>query len=82
MEQKMTEEESGMAERAIRRALVKDITRWERLLREANEVCRSAYEIVSRRGAETNWDGFERVLCAALRNQKAALNPKPEPSND
>jgi hypothetical protein len=80
--QKMTEEESGMVERAIRRALVKDAQRWERLVREANEICRSAHELVSRRGADTNWESFERQLDVVLKNQQAALNPKPEPSND
>lgn len=77
----MSRDEIMSAEAAIRRALVNDIRRWEKLVREANQVCRSAYQIAQRYGADTNWDAFERQLYVALQNQHAALHPKPEPED-
>lgn len=78
-QQPMTPEERAGAEATLRRALVRDIKRWEGLVREANEICRSAHEIASRQGADTNWKAFTERLSVVLKNQHAALHPKPEP---
>ena len=46
----------------------------EEALREANEVCRSAYQIAVRDGRETNWDAWIARLEKSLRLQHAALS--------
>ncbi len=45
-------------------------------LLDANEVCRSAYSIAQRAGAETNWRPFTRRLNKALKRQHALLHHK------
>ena len=42
---------------------------FEGALREANEVCRSMYAIVKRKGEKTNWDSFQKILGEALEKQ-------------
>ena len=63
-------------ERILRRALVNEIRRLDKLIREANEVCRSAHSIASRKGAETNWEAFIVQLSARLADQHAFMYPK------
>jgi hypothetical protein len=46
-------------------------------LAEANEVCRSAYQIAARGGAETNWAAFTTRLEGALERQHGLMYPKP-----
>ena len=43
---------------------------------EANEVCRSAYQIAARGGAETNWPAFKARLDEALKRQHELMYPK------
>jgi hypothetical protein len=75
-----TMEESAKAhegERVLRQALINEVRRQRTLLHEANEVCRSAYEIACREGCfATNWGPFIVRLRAALANQHDALYPK------
>lgn len=42
-------------------------------LEDANQMCRSAYQIAVREGRETHWDGFLKQLEASLKKQLAAL---------
>lgn len=79
MEERMTDDERFLAEKAVRRTLINDIQRWEGLVKQANSICRSAHEIAKRRGAETNWEAFQALVAEALKHQHAALYPKPEP---
>ena len=46
-------------------------------LRDANELLRSAYEIASRDGVNTNWDGFKKQLEKILIRQAELLNRSP-----
>lgn len=48
------------------------------VIKEANEVCRSAYQIASRGGAETNWPPFADRLGAALERQHKILQEMPK----
>ena len=43
------------------------------LLQEANDLLRSAYEIASRDGKETNWKAFRARLKDALKRQNEIL---------
>ena len=43
-------------------------------LAEANQMCRSAAQIVKRKGAETNWDAFEKMLGASLKRQHIVMH--------
>lgn len=49
---------------------------------EANEVCRSAYQIAARGGAETNWPAFKARLEGALQRQHELMYPKVLPGGD
>ena len=42
-------------------------------LKEANELCRSAYQISDRSGEATNWDAFWKQLLTSLPKQQEAL---------
>lgn len=42
-------------------------------LEDANQMCRSAYQIAAREGRETHWGGFLNQLEASLKKQLAAL---------
>ena len=44
-------------------------------LEEANEVCRFAYQVASRGGAETNWPAFTKRLEEALDRQHKIMHP-------
>jgi hypothetical protein len=44
------------------------------LLREANDVCRSAKAIADRHGTATNWDAFSNRVSKALSNQHKYLS--------
>ncbi len=44
-------------------------------LLEANDICRSAYQIAERGGADTNWSAFQMQVEAALKVQHAILHP-------
>lgn len=65
-------------EKVLRRALVSEIKRLTRTLEEANQMCRSAFQIAEREGAETNWNAFREGMRVALANQHAILHPKPD----
>lgn len=78
-QQAMTKAEIMDVEATIRRALVNDIRRWEGLVRESYELCRSAYQIAARRGENTDWNHFTKWLDKVIENQHAALHPKSEP---
>lgn len=43
------------------------------VLRQANEVCRSVYQITARHGKETNWDAFMIMIKKALNEQHKIL---------
>ncbi len=45
-------------------------------LKEANEMCRSAYSIAERQGKETNWDAFSAKLSKQLDVQHKIIYPK------
>ena len=64
--------------RVMRVALIEEIKRLTRALEEANGMCRSAFQIAERDGAETNWNAFREGLRVALANQHAILHPKSE----
>ena len=42
-------------------------------LRDANDLCRSAYQIAARSGQQTNWDTFIAISEKVLKNQHAAI---------
>lgn len=46
------------------------------MLKEANEVLRSAHSIASRAGRETNWDAFEKRVAGVLEQQHPVLNKR------
>lgn len=46
---------------------------FEFALREANELCRSMYQIAARNGAGTNWETFQGRLGDALDRQHVIL---------
>ena len=46
------------------------------LLREANELLRSAKQIANRRGEKTNWDSFNMQVKKALKEQHEKLYKK------
>lgn len=62
--------------RVLRRTLVNEIRRLTRTLEEANQMCRSAFQIAEREGAETNWNAFREGMRVTLENQHAILHPK------
>jgi len=47
-------------------------------MRETNELLRSAYQIASREGKNTNWKSFKNNLERALLNQAAVLSSTDE----
>ena len=69
-------------ERVLRQALVNEIKRMDKLIREANEVCRSAHSIASRRGADTGWEAFIVKLNAVLADQHAFMYPKEDTATE
>jgi hypothetical protein len=50
------------------------------LLQDANEVCRSAYQIAARGGKETNWPVFTSRIEKSLKMQQAVLFPETRPN--
>ena len=44
-------------------------------LKEANEICRSAYQVAARSGKETNWPVLTTALGTLLLKQHAILSP-------
>lgn len=63
-------------DRVLRLALINEIKRLTRALEEANGMCRSAFQIAERDGAETNWNDFREGLRVVLANQQAILHPE------
>ena len=54
-------------------------------LEDANQLCRSAYQIALRNGERTNWDGYRKALGESLARQHRVMFPhvaKLEQSND
>jgi len=45
-------------------------------LRDANELCRSAYQVALRDGKTTNWRAFRKSLIISLDRQYAVMYPK------
>ncbi len=62
-------------EHVLRRALTNEIKRLTISLHEANDICRSAYQIAARNGAETNWTPFTERLKDALKRQHEIMYP-------
>jgi len=62
--------------------LLRDRLRFETALKDANDLCRSAYQIAEREGAETNWTAFHTQLKASLERQHKALHAPAEPPCD
>ena len=46
------------------------------MIKEANQLLRSAHTIAKRRGEKTNWDTFEKSLERALKEQHKIMYPK------
>ena len=49
-----------------------ELARLRAMMVEANGLLRSSYAIAARRGEDTNWDGFDAQIKAALERQMAA----------
>ncbi len=51
----------------------------EKILREylmpANDLLRSAYQVTTRKGCDTNWETFGKIIKIELDNQHAVLKP-------
>lgn len=45
-------------------------------LKDANEICRSAYSVAARRGVETNWEPFKEKIEKSLLLQHQIIYPK------
>ena len=65
-------------ETALRRALIHEIKRLTTALEDANGMCRAAFQIAERQGAETDWNAFREGMRVTLANQQAILHPKSE----
>lgn len=63
-------------ESVVRRALVNEIKRLSEALADANEICRSTYQIAERNGAEVNWTPFKERLRRSLNLQHSIMYPK------
>lgn len=58
----------GQAARALRRLIV--------LLSDANDICRQAFKIAERSGADTHWPAFKYNVESSLKRQHAQMHPK------
>lgn len=45
------------------------------VLKDANDLCRSAFQIAERDGKDTNWPAFRAQLEASLKRQHAIMYP-------
>jgi hypothetical protein len=63
----------ALATSTERDALAEHDKRVALVLRNANEICRSAYQIAARSGAQTNWDAFIGRLETELKAQSELL---------
>lgn len=55
------------------------IRRLATALVDANDLCRSAYQVAERTGVNTNWNGLEACLSESLARQHAVMYPPNAP---
>ncbi len=58
---------------------VEDVAEIREGLRDANDLCRSAFSIAQRDGKATNWEAFRAKLSESLERQHKLLFPVPPP---
>jgi hypothetical protein len=75
-------ERADSVEAVLRHVLMNEIRRLDKLIRQANVVCRSAHEIAMRNGADTNWVTFATSLGAALKAQHDFMYPKEDADSE
>ena len=52
-----------------------EIRKLREALKDANDMCRSAWQIAERRGRQTGWDGYILRLRESLVRQHAVMHP-------
>ena len=55
--------------------LLKERDRLQAALKDANDLCRSAYQVAKRNGRKTNWPAFRDCLRESLERQHAVMYP-------
>lgn len=56
-------------------AMLQEILTLRQTLDEANDFCRSAYQIAGRNGSATDWPAFKKKLAESLERQHSVMYP-------
>lgn len=61
--------------------LAAEVRKLRTALKDANDLCRSAYQVAIREGRETNWPAFRDCLSESLDRQHRVMYPPIDPSS-